>query len=368
MAGSFLRRSMLHQIIANPVASPLCIFHSQVFSSLRKGDKEKPPSTFDKSSNGEIGCTNPSLDQSSMMQLSPLLPCGRDSLKGLDIEVVDHDIWWVSSGIAHAWRITDETSRKSPYLKGMVERAENCSSTTEHDPDFDEIEDMRLRGNLFYKLDKASREFEEYNICFYRKKSSKSKGKLKQATVGKETNKKEKKNNSSASISSKIVKHKGNDPPLKQVKSSQVEAGSNCIATSLMEEKKKRTPTYNQLTDPYHLPFCLDIYISKSSVRACIVHRVTSKVVAVAHSISKDMKYDLASTKDSTACAAVGGVLAQRAIADDIHNVVYTPRKGEKLEGKLQIVLQSIIDNGIDVKVKIKQKHPTKMQIPSVKY
>lgn len=179
--------------------------------------------------------------------------------------------------------------------------------------------------------------------------------------------KKEKKNNNSAFVSSELVKHKRNDPTLKEVKGSQVKAGSNGIAALVIEDKKIRTPTYNQLTDPYHLPFCLDIYLSKSSVRACIVHRVTSKVVAVAHSISKDMKHDLASTRDSTACAAVGRVLAQRAIADDIHNVVYTPRKGDKLEGKLQIVLQSIIDNGIDVKVKIKQRRPTEMQILSIK-
>ncbi|KAJ8636050.1 hypothetical protein MRB53_010317 [Persea americana] len=356
---------MLHPFIGNSVASPLCSFYSQVFSSLYKGDKEKSPS--DKSSNGETGCTNPSLDQPSIMHLSPLLPSGRDSLNGLDIEVVDQDIWQVSSGLAHAWRGTYETSRKSPDLKGMVKRTDNSSSTTEHGPDFDEIEDMRVHGNLFYKLDKDSREFEEYNITFHRKKSSKNKETLKQATVGKESCKKEKKNNNSAPVGFELVKHKRNDPTLKEVKCSQVKAGSNGIAASVIEDKKIRTPTYNQLTDPYHLPFCLDIYITKSSVRACIVHRVTSKVVAVAHSISKDMKHDLASTKDSTACAAVGRVLARRAIADDIHNVVYTPRKGDKLEGKLQIVLQSIMDNGIDVKVKIKQRRPTEMQILSVK-
>ena len=75
----------------------------------------------------------------------------------------------------------------------------------------------------------------------------------------------------------------------------------------------------------------------------------------MAHSISKDMKFDLASTKNKTTCAAVGAILAQRALADDIHDVIYTPRKGEKLEGKLHIVLKSIIGNGINVKVKIKQ-------------
>ncbi|KAL4570054.1 hypothetical protein LXL04_025704 [Taraxacum kok-saghyz] len=41
---------------------------------------------------------------------------------------------------------------------------------------------------------------------------------------------------------------------------------------------------------------------------------------------------------------AVGKVLAQRALADD------TPRKGEKVEGKLQSVLQSVMRNGVWVK------------------
>ena len=80
--------------------------------------------------------------------------------------------------------------------------------------------------------------------------------------------------------------------------------------------------------------------------------------MGMAHSISKDMKFDLASTRNVTACGAVGAVLAQRALADDIHDVVYPPRKGDRLEGKLQIVLQSIIDNGVNVKVKLKQERP----------
>ena len=136
-------------------------------------------------------------------------------------------------------------------------------------------------------------------------------------------------------------------------------------ASSNVEKKKVRTPTFNQLTGPYHEPFCLDIYISKTSVHANVIHHITSKVVAVAHSISKDLKFDLLSTKNAIACATVGAILAQRALADDIHDIIYTPRRGERLEGKLQIVLQSIIDNGINVKVKLKQRKHQKARISS---
>ncbi|KAE8714584.1 hypothetical protein F3Y22_tig00110195pilonHSYRG00218 [Hibiscus syriacus] len=72
------------------------------------------------------------------------------------------------------------------------------------------------------------------------------------------------------------------------------------------------------------------------------------------------MKFDLGSTRNASACAAMGSILAQRALDDDIHDVVYTPRKGDRIEGKLHIDLQSIIDNGINVKAKLKQRRPKK--------
>ncbi|KAH0879871.1 hypothetical protein HID58_067265 [Brassica napus] len=66
--------------------------------------------------------------------------------------------------------------------------------------------------------------------------------------------------------------------------------------------------------------------------------------------------FDLGSTRHALDCAAVGTVLAQRSLEDDIHDVMYTPRKGDKVEGKLQVVLQAIIDTGVVVKVKLKQR------------
>lgn len=206
--------------------------------------------------------------------------------------------------------------------------------------DFEDIDNMRVRGNLFYKLERSSKEFEEYNLDFHRKKSSKRK---------EEVNK--------AKTTPNVVSKDHKLPKVDELtRSKSVVPRVDDINDGSTVNKRQRTPTFNQLTGPYHEPFCLDIFISKASVRACVVHRVTSKVVAVAHSISKDFKFDLASTKNKTTCAAVGAILAQRALADDIHDIVYTPRKGERVEGKLQIVLQSIIDNGINVKVKIKQR------------
>ncbi|XP_071940443.1 uncharacterized protein [Coffea arabica] len=308
------------------------------------------------------------------IQLSPL--CSESSghhLQDCKIELVDNESWQMSSGLIEAWKgKTKLGCEEKAFLSEEEEDKYNgvlsYMPPNKEDPDFDEIEDMRIRGNLFYKLDKDSKEYEEHKFDFHRKKSSKNKNDQKENT------KKEKQNhNVAAGIEKNSIKFKDELKEMKKKeklcsnsglakeryhgvdRNEDLIAGINEVGGDF-DGKRFRTPTFNQLTAPYHEPFSLDIYVSKGSVRASIIHRATSKVVAVAHSISKDMKFDLGSTKNRTACAAVGEVLAQRALADDIHNVVYTPRKGEKLEGKLQIVLQSIIDHGVNVKVKIKQR------------
>ncbi|KAL5702282.1 hypothetical protein ACHQM5_027517 [Ranunculus cassubicifolius] len=272
----------------------------------------------------------PTINQGRFPSL--LHPCN-DHSKGFKIELVDDASWHVSSGLSEAWK---QMNRPRDRNSSMVEPIDDIEGSSE--PEFDDIEDMRFQGTLFYKLDKDSREFGESNVEYPRKKSSK-----KRKEEPKEKMEKEKTNRNSPLKAkeqrSKFAKVMKDTAPLEE-----------------MAVKKERTPTFNQLTAPYHEPFCLDIFISKSSVRACIIHRVTSKVVVVAHSISKDMKFDLKSTKDINACIVVGEILAQRALEDDIHDIVYTPRKGDKIEGKLEMVLQSVIDHGVNVKVKLKQR------------
>ena len=301
-------------------------------------DKEKEATQSALDDNRKMSWGNYSSD----IHLPSLYSHGGLYPDGYDIELVDPDTWRVSSGLAQAWRDGPSGRR---VVKGAVDEQIHESPSFEADLDFDEIEDMRIYGSLFYKLDRDSKEFEEYNLDFHRKKSSKNKGDKKES---------KKENPTQNSPNSEKL------PKLPKVVKSKDHIFLLDGRDSSLVEKKLRTPTFNQLTAPYHEPFCLDIFISKGSVRACIIHRVTSKVVAVAHSISKDMKFDLTSTRNVTACAAVGRILAQRALADDIHDTVYTPRKGDKLEGKLQIVLQSIIDNGVNVKVKLKQRKTKK--------
>ncbi|KAJ4834365.1 hypothetical protein Tsubulata_040004 [Turnera subulata] len=298
-------------------------------------------------------------EYSSRIHLSPLFSDDKPQFGGYNIELVDNDSWEVRSGLVHAWGGLNKEKETVADTKAFDDEELDGVESFQDDHDFDEIDNMRIRGSLFYKIDRGSREFEEYSFEFHRRKSSKRKDEPK----GNETEESSKMNDTHQEMKRKEKPSRGSGVEVERLPRIVTSGGVYELLDNV--EKRVRTPTFNQLTAPYHEPFCLDIYISKASVRACVVHRVTSKVVAVAHSISKDMKFDHGSTRNDATCAAVGKVLAQRALEDDIHNVLYTPRKGERLEGKLQIVLQSIIDNGINVKVKLKQRKQKKAIFPS---
>ncbi|KAL9237628.1 hypothetical protein vseg_012154 [Gypsophila vaccaria] len=285
------------------------------------------------------------------------------------IDVVDSDAWSVSLCLDHVSKGAQDASKTR--LLGLEEAGDGVAynpKQIESDPDIDDVEDMRIRGKLYYKVEQNSMEFEEYKFDFHGrkfksinsdKKESEKKELGQQVTPKCETAVKSREGQQVISKKGNI-KHELLVDKERLVKTINDKYVVNSLDDRSCVEKKQRKPTFNQLTGPYHEPFCLDIYVTKGSVRACVVHRVTSKVVIVAHSISKDLKFDLGSTKSVAAAANVGKILARRALEDDIHNVIYTPRKGDKLEGKLHVVLQSITDNGLNVKLKLKQRNPTK--------
>ncbi|XP_073525753.1 uncharacterized protein [Phyllobates terribilis] len=269
------------------------------------------------------------------LSFPPLVPQDQSPLSSTEIKVFDSDTWELSSGLAFMSKSYSYRHQTNSFCRDEF-NDEVCNNRSEfnNELDIDEIEDMRIRDSLFYKIDRGSKEFEEYQFDYHGRKPRYDKGPEKNEPPSNNTNSVEEQ-------VSRVIK----------------ENYIVCSSDDNNPVKKQRKPTFNQVSGPYLEPFCLDVYISKQSVRACIVHRVSSKVVAVAHSISKDMKSDLGSTRNASACAAVGRVLAQRALADDIHDVVFTPRKGEKVEGKLQVVLDSIRDSGINLKVKMKQRN-----------
>lgn len=121
------------------------------------------------------------------------------------------------------------------------------------------------------------------------------------------------------------------------------------------KEKKSKNPnkhvSFKQRTVAYMEPFTLDVFISKRFVSASITHRVTFKQVAVAGTNSKDIKAALKSRSDIPACLSIGEILADRAREADVYTASYTPRDRDKFEGKIRAVVQSLIDNGIDIKI-----------------
>lgn len=119
-------------------------------------------------------------DYGDKLHLSPLfLESSRSYTEDCKIELVDNATWQVSSSLADVWKGNDVVGFEGTPVFGDIE-GDNCNGKVNYeladdqDPDFDVIEDMRVRGNLFYKLDKHSKEYEEYKFEFHRRNSSKN--------------------------------------------------------------------------------------------------------------------------------------------------------------------------------------------------
>ncbi|XP_057845694.2 uncharacterized protein LOC131055073 [Cryptomeria japonica] len=111
--------------------------------------------------------------------------------------------------------------------------------------------------------------------------------------------------------------------------------------------KNPRKKSWKQRTDKYMKPFLLDVFISNKYIHAKVMHRVTSKVVSVATTNSKDLRNTLPSLTDLDACRTIGKLIAERSKEADVYAISYEPRKGERVEGKLGIILDTIKENDI---------------------
>lgn len=111
--------------------------------------------------------------------------------------------------------------------------------------------------------------------------------------------------------------------------------------------KNPRKKSWKQRTDMYMRPFLLDVFISKKYIHAKVMHRVTSKVVSVATTNARDLRYTLPSLTDLDACRTIGKLIAERSKEADVYAMSYEPRKGERVEGKLGVILDTIKENDI---------------------
>ncbi|CAA6657215.1 unnamed protein product [Spirodela intermedia] len=87
----------------------------------------------------------------------------------------------------------------------------------------------------------------------------------------------------------------------------------------------------------YLRPFLLNVFFSNRFIHAKVMHRGTSKVVSVASTNAKDLRNTLPSLVDDDACRTEA----------DVYAMAYDLRKGERIEGKLGIVIDTIKENGI---------------------
>ena len=112
------------------------------------------------------------------------------------------------------------------------------------------------------------------------------------------------------------------------------------------QSKSKNKKSWKQRHEKFVNPFLLDVYVSPRYVTAKVVHRVTSRVVAVATTTARDLRLSLASLADEAACRLIGRLIAQRAMDVDVFAVTFRLRKGEKYEGKVAMVVDSMVDEG----------------------
>ncbi|KAK9274215.1 hypothetical protein L1049_019029 [Liquidambar formosana] len=111
--------------------------------------------------------------------------------------------------------------------------------------------------------------------------------------------------------------------------------------------KRPNRKSWKQRTDMYMRPFLLNVFFSKRFIHAKVMHRGTSKVISVATTNAKDLRNTLPSLTDHNACRVIGKLIAERSKEADVFAMSYEPKKDERIEGKLGIVLDTIKENGI---------------------
>ncbi|CAK9875955.1 unnamed protein product [Sphagnum jensenii] len=114
-------------------------------------------------------------------------------------------------------------------------------------------------------------------------------------------------------------------------------------------QPSKNKKSWKQRTEKYFKPFILDVFISSRYVHAKVMHRVTSSVVSVATTNARDLRNSLPSLVDVNACKVIGKLIAERSLEADVYAVAFELRKGEKLEGKLAVVIDTAREHGLSL-------------------
>lgn len=111
--------------------------------------------------------------------------------------------------------------------------------------------------------------------------------------------------------------------------------------------KRPNKKSWGQRSDMFLRPFLLDVFFSKRFIHAKVMHPGTSKVISAASTNAKDLRFSLPSLTDDDACRVIGNLIAERAKDADVFAMSFEPKKNEKIEGKLGLILDTIKENGI---------------------
>ncbi|XP_040376774.1 50S ribosomal protein L18 [Oryza brachyantha] len=136
-------------------------------------------------------------------------------------------------------------------------------------------------------------------------------------------------------------------PPVPSNRSSLVVRAAWTRRSRREAEERPNRKSWKQRTDMYMRPFLLNVFFSKRFVHAKVVHRGTSKVISVASTNAKDLRNTLPSLIDENACRTIGRLIAERSMDADVFAMSFEPKKNERIEGKLGIVIDTIKEHGI---------------------
>ncbi|KAF4353799.1 hypothetical protein CsatB_006979 [Cannabis sativa] len=136
-------------------------------------------------------------------------------------------------------------------------------------------------------------------------------------------------------------------PPSNLYKDSVIKSAAYTRRSRGEAAKKPNRKSWKQRTEMYMKPFLLNVFFSKRFVHAKVMHRGTSKVVSVATTNAKDLRFQLPSLTDNNACKVIGNLIAERSIEADVYAMAFEPKKNERIEGRLGIILDTIKENGI---------------------
>ncbi|WZZ60236.1 LOW QUALITY PROTEIN: hypothetical protein YC2023_060343 [Brassica napus] len=93
-----------------------------------------------------------------------------------------------------------------------------------------------------------------------------------------------------------------------------------------VKQQKDPTGSHGSKEQTHMRPFLLNVFFYRKFIHAKVMHRPTGKVISVATTNARNIRTNIP-------------LIAERSMEEDVYVVSYKPRKDERIEGKLRIVM-----------------------------